>query len=82
MMVFTFLSAVAEFELESIKERVRSGLEQARNDGTVLGRPAKDIDIAAMQARIADGESLRFTTYFTISNLGRKEGLASQNRFR
>lgn len=35
------LGAVAEFELDLIKERVNLGLDHARRSGKVLGRPAK-----------------------------------------
>ena len=38
-MLAHFLSAVAEFERELIRERVRSGLANARAKGVRLGRP-------------------------------------------
>ena len=38
-MVFTFLAAVAELELSLIRERVVMGLERAKAQGKVLGRP-------------------------------------------
>jgi DNA invertase Pin-like site-specific DNA recombinase len=39
-MLAHFLGAVAEFERELIRERVRSGLDNARAKGKQLGRPA------------------------------------------
>jgi DNA invertase Pin-like site-specific DNA recombinase len=43
-LLFTVLAAVAEMERELISERTRAGLERARAEGRVLGRPpgAKD----------------------------------------
>jgi DNA invertase Pin-like site-specific DNA recombinase len=38
-MVFTVLAAVAELERELVRERVRSGLCNARAKGKILGRP-------------------------------------------
>ena len=37
--LFTMISAFAEFEREIIKERVRAGMEKAKAKGKVLGRP-------------------------------------------
>lgn len=44
-MVLTFLGAVAEFERETIVERVRSGLDRAKANGVRLGRPKTAFDI-------------------------------------
>jgi len=38
-MLFTMISAFAEFEREIIRERVRAGVERARQKGKRLGRP-------------------------------------------
>ena len=38
--LFTVISAFAEFERDLIRERVRAGLDHARAEGTRLGRPA------------------------------------------
>lgn len=37
--MFTMISAFAEFEREIIRERVKAGLERARREGKKLGRP-------------------------------------------
>ena len=44
-MVMTFLAAVAEFERELIRERIKAGIERARESGTRLGRPRVGLDI-------------------------------------
>lgn len=44
-MVLTFLSAIAEFERDLIKERVRAGMRRAREEGVRVGRPRTAIDI-------------------------------------
>lgn len=43
-MVFTFLAAVAEFERELIRERVRAGISAARARGKRHGRPKVPAD--------------------------------------
>ena len=58
-MVFTFLGAIAEFERETIVERVRSGLNRARADGVRLGRPRVAIDIKAAM-RMRDHEDMGY----------------------
>lgn len=44
-MVLTFLGAIAEFERETIVERVRSGLDRAKANGVKLGRPKTEFDV-------------------------------------
>jgi putative DNA-invertase from lambdoid prophage Rac len=43
-MMATFLSTIAEFELELIRERVMSGLANARAKGRIGGRPKSNAD--------------------------------------
>lgn len=51
-MVMTFLGAIAEFERETIVERVRSGLDRAKANGVKLGRPRVGFDVGkALQMR-------------------------------
>jgi DNA invertase Pin-like site-specific DNA recombinase len=45
-MLLTFLSAIAEFERELIRERIKAGLNRTRSEGTKLGRPRIGFDIA------------------------------------
>lgn len=44
-MVFTIIGAIAEFEKNLIRERVKAGLETARKRGKVLGRPKVAVDV-------------------------------------
>jgi DNA invertase Pin-like site-specific DNA recombinase len=39
-LLLTVLAAVAEFERELIRERVREGMANARRKGSAIGRPA------------------------------------------
>ena len=59
-LVFHVVGAVAEFERDIIRERVRSGLENARRKGKMLGRPAlPGTLIAKAEALHAQGLSYR-----------------------
>ncbi|MCX6807356.1 MAG: recombinase family protein [Patescibacteria group bacterium] len=44
-MMFTLISAFAEFERSIIVERVKAGLEKARIKGRKLGRPRVEVDV-------------------------------------
>ena len=44
-MMFTIISALAQFERSLIQERVKAWLERARHQGKKLWRPKKDVDI-------------------------------------
>jgi len=44
-LVFQIIGAVAEFEKDIIRERVRAGLDNARQKGKRLGRPSINNDI-------------------------------------
>ena len=55
-MLMTFLGAIAEFERETIVERVKSGLSRAKANGVKLGRPRVAFDInAALRMRDKEG---------------------------
>jgi DNA invertase Pin-like site-specific DNA recombinase len=43
-LLFQILSAIAEFERELIRDRIRDGLVKAKKMGTKLGRPKKKVD--------------------------------------
>ena len=64
-LLMTMLEAIAEFELELIRERVRAGMDRARKQGIKLGRP-RVIDrpgfekrFGAVLARLQSGELSR-----------------------
>lgn len=48
---FSVFGALAEYERELIRERVRSGLERARQSGITLGRPTNATDEAKTKIR-------------------------------
>jgi putative DNA-invertase from lambdoid prophage Rac len=59
-MTMQVLGAVAEFELDLLKERTHAGLARARGEGKKLGRPSKLTDDQAEQVRnrLARGDSV------------------------
>ena len=64
-LLMTMLAAIAEFELELIRERVRAGMERARKQGIKLGRPRVtdrpgfEKRFGAVLARLQSGELSR-----------------------
>jgi DNA invertase Pin-like site-specific DNA recombinase len=62
-LTFQVLGAVAEFEREMLRERVKAGMAQARRSGKHIGRPARrkfDADeIGKMKLLRAQGMSIR-----------------------
>jgi DNA invertase Pin-like site-specific DNA recombinase len=62
-LTFQVLGAVAEFEREMLRERVRAGMAQAKRAGKRVGRPARrqfhSSDIERMKALRAKGISIR-----------------------
>jgi putative DNA-invertase from lambdoid prophage Rac len=52
------VAAVAEFEREILRERVRAGLSRARERGVRLGRPLK-LDAPRVLGLLRDGMSVR-----------------------
>jgi hypothetical protein len=50
---------VAQQERRTISERTLAGLRRARKAGKVLGRPSADVDMATVEKRRTQGESLR-----------------------
>lgn len=58
-LMFQIIGAMGEFERNLIRERVRAGMAHAKAKGTRLGRARAYVDMGAVQARRASGESLR-----------------------
>lgn len=55
-MVLTFLGAIAEFERETIVERVKAGISRAKANGVRLGRPRVAFDVnRAIRMRDQEG---------------------------
>ncbi|MBI2448245.1 recombinase family protein [Candidatus Microgenomates bacterium] len=57
--MFTMISAFAEFERSIIQERVRAGMAKARAKGKKIGRPASEIDIVRISELRQQGLSVR-----------------------
>lgn len=58
-LMFQIIAAMAEFERELIKERVRAGLRNAKQKGKQLGRPRVIVDAARIASLRASGASWR-----------------------
>lgn len=62
-LTFAIIGAVAEFERDLIRERVKAGMARAKRHGTksgnAIGRPSADVDMRAVRERRKSGESLR-----------------------
>jgi DNA invertase Pin-like site-specific DNA recombinase len=62
-LTFQILGAVAEFEREMLRERVRAGMAQARRSGKHVGRPARrrfhTTEIEEMKLLRSQGASVR-----------------------
>ena len=56
---FHVFAAIAEFERELIRERVRSGVAHARSKGHRLGRPRADVDASQIMLLRSQRLSLR-----------------------
>lgn len=61
LLVFQILGACAEFERALDSERIRAGMENARRKGKRIGRPADQVDRAAVRATYSRINSLRQT---------------------
>jgi len=58
-LIFGIFASIAEFERELIRDRVRSGLRNARAKGKTLGRPRAHVDPLRIQALRSQGLSWR-----------------------
>ena len=58
-LMFTMISAMAQFERSLIQERVKAGLETARAKGKTLGRPKATPTPEEVKALRAAGKSIR-----------------------
>ena len=58
-LVFGIFASIAEFERELIRDRVKSGLRNARAKGKILGRPRTRVDVARIDRLRAQGHTIR-----------------------
>lgn len=59
-LMFSMLTAFAEFERNLTIERINAGLDRARKQGKTLGRPRKIVSLDRVQTYRAEGKSLRW----------------------
>jgi DNA invertase Pin-like site-specific DNA recombinase len=55
--VFNIIGAIAEFERELLRERVKAGMKNAKAKGARIGRPRVAVDAARIAALRASGLS-------------------------
>lgn len=71
MLVYTVMSAFAEFERRLLVQRTREGLAAARRRGTRLGRPPKLND-----AQLAEARQLLSSENLTTASVAKELGVA------
>jgi DNA invertase Pin-like site-specific DNA recombinase len=71
MLVYTVMSAFAEFERRTLIQRTKEGLEAARRRGKRLGRPPK-----LTHAQLADARRRLSVTGDSVTNIAREFGVA------
>ena len=54
---YTLLGAFAEFEKDTIRERIRGGLRNARSKGRKPGRVCADVSVEQLREALAGGQS-------------------------
>lgn len=69
-LMLTMLAAVAEMERDLLVERTQSGLERAKAQGKVLGRPSKTSDEQRQAIKVAHGAGA------SVSALAREYGIS------
>jgi len=84
-LIFNILASVAQFERSLIASRVKAGLQRARKEGKILGRPRLNLNGSweKVRARISAGElSYRAAASelgigrSSVARLMQKEGVA------
>ena len=69
-LMFNVIGAMAQFERGLIRERVRSGMANARRKGVKLGRKRVPVDIAAVQRLRGEGLSFEAISVHTGLSVG------------
>jgi putative DNA-invertase from lambdoid prophage Rac len=57
--MFNIIGAMAEFEREVIRERVRAGMKNAKAKGARIGRPRANVDPSQIARLRAEGRTIR-----------------------
>jgi len=89
-LTYQVLGAVAEFERELLRDRVKAGLAQARRMGKTLGRPplrrftkdeARELQDLRRKGASIRGLAIQYgTTQYIVSKLVSRSGVASKNQ--
>jgi DNA invertase Pin-like site-specific DNA recombinase len=82
-LMFSLLSAMAEFERELICERVKAGMENARRKGKHIGRPSVNIlreDIVSLKSTGATWEHVSDVSGCSISTAKRAYRITVENK--
>lgn len=58
--MFTIAGAMAELERELIRQRVKNGVQKARERGRQLGRPRIKVDLERVQLLVKEGRSCNY----------------------
>lgn len=58
-LIFGIFASIAEFERELIRDRVRSGLRNAKANGKRLGRPCVIVDLVRIESLRSEGHGWR-----------------------
>jgi putative DNA-invertase from lambdoid prophage Rac len=69
-LMFQVIAAMGEFERELIRDRVRSGMRNAREKGAMIGRPKLRLDPAAITRLREAGQSWREIAHTIGVSLG------------
>jgi DNA invertase Pin-like site-specific DNA recombinase len=69
-LMFNVIGAMAQFERDLIKERVKSGMANAKRKGIRLGRKPLEIDVAEIRQLRADGLSFNAVAQQTGLSVG------------
>ena len=75
-LLFTLMSAIAQFERETIAERTNEGLRAARARGHIGGRPKAD------QQKVQQAISLYHTQQYTVNEIQDMTGIARSTLYR
>jgi DNA invertase Pin-like site-specific DNA recombinase len=58
-LLIRIVAAIAEWERDVIRERVRDGIRRYRAHGGKMGRPSRLIDMKRLEQLLAEGKALR-----------------------
>jgi DNA invertase Pin-like site-specific DNA recombinase len=77
-LMFQVIAAMSEFERELIRERVRSGMRNAKEKGKSIGRPKLIVDSCEIERLRDSGASWRAIAKATGMSLGRVHAARSK----